>query len=29
MDVVVTDEARDWIKAKGGAAVVDVVACTT
>ncbi len=29
MNVVITDEAREWIIAKGGAAVVDLVSCST
>ena len=29
MNVTISDEARAWIKAKGGEAVVDLVGCTT
>ena len=29
MNVTVTDEAREMIKAKGGAAAVDLISCST
>ena len=29
MEVGLTSEAREWIQAKGGSAVVDLVACST
>jgi hypothetical protein len=29
MDIAITDQAQEWIRAKGGAAVVDMTACST
>ena len=29
MDIMITDEAREWIRAKGGAAAVDMVSYAT
>ena len=29
MEVTITDQAREWIRSKGGGAVVDLIACST
>ena len=29
MDLSITDNARNWIRTKGGAAAVDLLACST